>query len=75
YKIPKDWRIIIWLRHLHTDPRNYNAPMSFNPDRWNGSAKPGAFQVFGGGARICAGNKLARVQIAFFLHHLTIRYT
>ncbi|KAI3874815.1 hypothetical protein MKW98_019388 [Papaver atlanticum] len=74
YKIPKDWGIIIWLRHLHTDPRNYNDPMSFNPDRWNGSAKPGTFQVFGGGARICAGNMLARVQIAIFLHHLAIGY-
>ncbi|KAI3941803.1 hypothetical protein MKW98_030533 [Papaver atlanticum] len=74
YKIPKDWKIIIWLRHLHTDPRNYNDPMSFNPDRWNGPAKPGTFQVFGGGARICAGNMLARVQIAIFLHHLAIGY-
>ncbi|KAI3888566.1 hypothetical protein MKW92_005532 [Papaver armeniacum] len=74
YKIPKDWKIIIWLRHLHIDPRNYNDPMSFNPDRWNGPAKPGTFQVFGGGARICAGNMLARVQIAIFLHHLAIGY-
>ncbi|RZC71538.1 hypothetical protein C5167_034716 [Papaver somniferum] len=74
FKIPKDWKIIIWLRHLHTDPRNYNDPMSFNPDRWNGPAKPGTFQVFGGGARICAGNMLARVQIAIFLHYLAIGY-
>ncbi|OVA09086.1 Cytochrome P450 [Macleaya cordata] len=74
YKIPKDWRVIVWLRCLHTDPKNFKDPMSFNPDRWNEPAKPGAFQVFGGGRRMCLGNMLARVQISIFLHHLSIGY-
>ncbi|XP_059638783.1 ent-kaurenoic acid oxidase-like [Cornus florida] len=37
-------------------------------------AKPGTYQVFGGGERICAGNMFARLQIAIFLHHLAIGY-
>ncbi|CAK9138284.1 unnamed protein product [Ilex paraguariensis] len=33
-------------------------------------AKPGTFQVFGGGSRIYAGNMLAGLQIAIFVHRL-----
>ncbi|KAF8378388.1 hypothetical protein HHK36_029727 [Tetracentron sinense] len=36
--------------------------------------KPGTYQVFGGGPRICAGNMLARIQVAILLHHLAIGY-
>ncbi|CAI0399245.1 unnamed protein product [Linum tenue] len=48
--------------------------MCFNPDRWDVPMTPGAYQVFGGGSRICAGNMLARIQIAIFLHHLSTGY-
>ncbi|KAK7827619.1 ent-kaurenoic acid oxidase 2 [Quercus suber] len=34
--------------------------------------RPGAFQAFGSGLRTCAGNMLARTQLALFLHHLPI---
>uniref|UniRef100_M8B5H8 Ent-kaurenoic acid oxidase 1 n=1 Tax=Aegilops tauschii TaxID=37682 RepID=M8B5H8_AEGTA len=37
-------------------------------------AKPGTYQVFGGGYRICAGNMLARLQLTIMLHHLSIGY-
>ncbi|KAK9901793.1 hypothetical protein M0R45_001955 [Rubus argutus] len=40
---------------------------ALNPDRWNNPAKPGTYQVFGGGPRICAGNMLVRLQLAIFL--------
>ncbi|KAJ4721031.1 Cytochrome P450 family ent-kaurenoic acid oxidase [Melia azedarach] len=74
YKIPKGWKVIIWLRYLHTNPENFDDPMCFNPDRWNKPARSGTYQVFGGGSRICAGNMLARLQIALFLHHLSVGY-
>ncbi|CAK9167901.1 unnamed protein product [Ilex paraguariensis] len=70
YKIPKGWKVILWARYLHTDPENFEDPLCFKPERWNEPAKPGTFQVFGGGSRICAGNMLARLQIAIFVHHL-----
>ncbi|KAL8230680.1 hypothetical protein R6Q57_000458 [Mikania cordata] len=35
---------------------------------------PGTYQVFGGGSRICAGNMLARLQVAIFLYHLSTGY-
>ncbi|KAF8390282.1 hypothetical protein HHK36_024807 [Tetracentron sinense] len=37
-------------------------------------AKPGTYNVFGGGPRICPGNMLARMQLAIFLHYLAIGY-
>ncbi|XVF09155.1 hypothetical protein REPUB_Repub07fG0067300 [Reevesia pubescens] len=36
YKIPKNWKVILWLRYLHTNPENFEDPLWFNPDRWNG---------------------------------------
>ncbi|XP_044483975.1 ent-kaurenoic acid oxidase 1-like [Mangifera indica] len=74
YKIPKNWKVILWLRYLHRDPENFDDPMCFNPDRWNEPAKPGTYQVFGTGIRTCPGNMLARLQIALFIHHLSVGY-
>ncbi|WOH10489.1 hypothetical protein DCAR_0729958 [Daucus carota subsp. sativus] len=74
YTIPKGWKVMMWVRYLHTNPENFDDPMCFNPDRWSEPAKPGTYQVFGGGSRICAGNMLARLQVAIFLHHLSIGY-
>ncbi|KAK7292248.1 hypothetical protein RIF29_08025 [Crotalaria pallida] len=44
------------------------------PKGWKEPAKPGTYQVFGGGSRICAGNMLARMQIALLFHHLSVGY-
>ncbi|XP_065860878.1 ent-kaurenoic acid oxidase-like [Euphorbia lathyris] len=73
-RIPKGWKVILWSRYLHTDPENFDDPLCFNPDRWDKPAKPGTYQVFGGGVRICAGNMLARLQVALLLHHLSVGY-
>lgn len=35
YTIPKGWKVMMWVRYLHTNPENFDDPMSFNPDRWN----------------------------------------
>jgi len=74
YMIPEGWQVLVWIRSLHTDPKNFEDPLCFNPDRWNQTVKPGAFQAFGGGPRICAGNMLARIQLTIILHHLSLGY-
>ncbi|GFZ03648.1 hypothetical protein Acr_16g0002720 [Actinidia rufa] len=74
YTIPKNWKVMLWVRYLHTDPENFEDPMCFNPERWNEPAKPGTYLVFGGGSRICIGNMLARLQLAILLHHLAVGY-
>uniref|UniRef100_A0A0D9XJ61 Uncharacterized protein n=1 Tax=Leersia perrieri TaxID=77586 RepID=A0A0D9XJ61_9ORYZ len=40
YTIPKRWRVIVWLRSLHVDPKYYDDPLSFNPDRWDSQISP-----------------------------------
>uniref|UniRef100_A0ACD5UGY9 Uncharacterized protein n=1 Tax=Avena sativa TaxID=4498 RepID=A0ACD5UGY9_AVESA len=74
YTIPEGWRVLVMVRSLHTDPNYYADPLTFNPDRWNEAAKPGTYQVFGGGYRICPGNMLAKLQLTIMLHHLSIGY-
>ncbi|OAY66298.1 Ent-kaurenoic acid oxidase 1 [Ananas comosus] len=74
YRIPKGWQVLVWIRSLHTDAKNFDDPLSFNPDRWDKPAKPGTFQAFGGGRRICAGNMLARLNLTIILHHLSVGY-
>ncbi|PRQ16094.1 putative cytochrome P450 [Rosa chinensis] len=74
YIIPKNWNMLVWVRYLHTNSEHFDDPMCFKPDRWNNPAKPGTYQVFGGGSRICAGNMLVRLQLAIFLHHLSVGY-
>ncbi|KAL4199944.1 hypothetical protein AMTRI_Chr03g53850 [Amborella trichopoda] len=74
YRIPKGWKVSVWLRTLHVDPNNFDDPLNFNPDRWDTSMKPYTYQVFGLGARICPGNMLARTQLSVFLHHLCLGY-
>ncbi|KAI7746215.1 hypothetical protein M8C21_026155 [Ambrosia artemisiifolia] len=74
HTIPKGWNVLLWIRYLHTSPENFIDPLCFNPDRWDVSMAPETYQVFGGGSRICAGNMLARVQVAIFLYHLSTRY-
>ncbi|KAI3726902.1 hypothetical protein L1987_66709 [Smallanthus sonchifolius] len=42
HKIPKGWKVILWIRYLHTVPENFNDPLCFNPDRWDvGIGEPG----------------------------------
>ncbi|XP_031276277.1 uncharacterized protein LOC116134768 [Pistacia vera] len=73
-KNTKNWKVILWVRYLHTNPENFEDPMCFNPDRWNEPARSGTYQVFCVGPRICAGNMLARLQSALFLHRLFVGY-
>ncbi|KAF6142149.1 hypothetical protein GIB67_037067 [Kingdonia uniflora] len=74
HMLPKSWKVLVLLRCMHNDPNNFDNPMCFNPDIWNQPLKLGTYQVFEGGARICAGNNLARLQLAIYLHNLATRF-
>ncbi|KAH9307399.1 hypothetical protein KI387_035310, partial [Taxus chinensis] len=75
YKFPKGWKVIIWLRSLHVDPRYFIDPLEFNPDRWEGfMPKPGVYNVFGNGPRICPGNSLVKMELFMLLHYISIDY-
>ncbi|CAL5191656.1 unnamed protein product [Lathyrus oleraceus] len=76
FVIPAGWKVFPVLLAPHLDPNNFENPLEFNPFRWNvcciGQEKKVA--PFGGGPRLCPGADLAKVEIAFFLHHLILNY-
>eukprot|EP01018_Ginkgo_biloba_P019769 Gb_28386 [translate_table: standard] len=75
YRFPKGWKVLIWLRTLHVDSQYFENPLEFNPDRWDRfKPRPGVYQVFGYGPRLCPGNNLARLQLMIFLHYVCIDY-
>ncbi|XP_010926147.1 7,8-epoxymelianol synthase CYP88A154 [Elaeis guineensis] len=75
YKFPKNWKVLVWIRSIHIDPKYYDDPLAFNPDRWNNfMPKPGVYSVFGGGPRYCPGSNFARLQVMMFLHHVCLKY-
>jgi len=54
---------------VHRDPRWYEAPLDFRPERWlEGRERPKfAFFPFGGGQRVCVGNHFARMEAVLVL--------
>ncbi|XP_052197426.1 cytochrome P450 724B1 [Diospyros lotus] len=75
YLIPAGWKVLPVLSGAHLDPSLHQNPSEFDPSRWvvdqtiNKKVAP-----FGGGSRLCPGVDLARVETAFFLHHLVLNY-
>jgi cytochrome P450 len=56
---------------MHRDPRYYEHPDAFRPERFLGSAPPRwAFIGFGGGRRQCVGERLALAEMETFAYYL-----
>jgi len=66
FRIRKDEIVLIapWL--LHRDPRLFEDPLRFDPDRFlpdrEGALPRFAYMPFGGGKRICIGNQFALME-------------
>ncbi|XWS30430.1 hypothetical protein CRYUN_Cryun24cG0116900 [Craigia yunnanensis] len=74
YFIPSGWKILPVFTAVHFDPSLHENPMEFNPWRWTDKATNKKVMPFGGGPRLCPGAELAKVETAFFLHHLVLNY-
>ncbi|KAK9156399.1 hypothetical protein Sjap_003879 [Stephania japonica] len=78
YSIPSGWKVLPVFSAVHLDPSLHGNALQFHPWRWEGfqthSQTSKKFTPFGGGPRFCPGSELAKVEIAFFLHHLVLRY-
>ncbi len=60
----------------HFLPEYYPDPMSFNPPRWLDAAAPPrkALADFGGGAHICIGMNLTRIQVPIVLAEILLHF-
>lgn len=66
YHIPKGTTIFMSPWVTHRDPRYFEDPTAFRPDRWAGDLRRRlprfAYYPFGGGPRICIGNRFAMME-------------
>lgn len=76
YLIPSGWKVLPIFSAVHLDPSLHVNPQQFQPCRWEGLNQTTGkkFIPFGGGARLCPGSELGKVEVAFFLHHLVLSY-
>ncbi|KAH9313233.1 hypothetical protein KI387_028268, partial [Taxus chinensis] len=74
-QIPKGWKVLPVFTGVHLDQSIYTDALEFNPWRWQMPTPTSKqFTPFGGGTRLCPGSELAKVEIAFFIHHLILNY-
>ncbi|XP_075558249.1 cytochrome P450 3A41-like [Dermacentor variabilis] len=76
--LPKGLSIMACTQQIHMDPRYWDRPEEFDPDRFSPEQKasrdPLAFQPFGIGPRNCVGMKLAQLEIALIVANLVHRF-
>ncbi|MFL6414093.1 MAG: cytochrome P450 [Bryobacteraceae bacterium] len=77
YELPVRSTVLLSPYVTQRDPRNFEDPEEFRPERWE--AGPGAFPKFaffpfGGGAKMCIGEPLARTEGVLILAELMRRY-
>lgn len=76
--VPKGWTVFMAQSVVHRDPRWWDAPEEFRPERWlDGSTKnlpKFAYFPFGGGPRICIGNAFAMMETVVVLAEVARRF-
>ncbi|KAI3686418.1 hypothetical protein L1987_80094 [Smallanthus sonchifolius] len=75
YTIPKGCTIFLNVWSIHRDPRYWDQPLEFNPERfltnkWDFKGNNLTFFPFGSGRRLCAGVMLAEKMVMFILASL-----
>jgi cytochrome P450 len=78
YVVPKGSLISIITSSLHRDPRFFEEPDRFDPDRfaagWLDRVPRYAYLPFGGGPRVCIGNGFAMTEARLILATIAQRY-
>jgi cytochrome P450/NADPH-cytochrome P450 reductase len=78
YPVRAEGVILVPLMELHTNPRVWNEPQRFDPDRWLPDAvaahHPHAYHPFGAGMRSCIGFQFALIEAKLVLAKLYQRY-
>ena len=78
YRVPAGATLVMSQWVMHRDPRYYDQPERFQPDRWlDGRAKAApkfAYFPFGGGPRTCIGASFAAMEAVLVLATIAQRY-
>jgi cytochrome P450 len=78
YRIPARATVFVCPWVQHRDPRYFERPHEFIPERWADGAAQRlprfAYFPFGGGPRICIGNRFAMMEAVLLLASITRRF-
>ena len=78
YDIPAEALILSPQLLVHRDPRWYEEPLAFRPERWTPEFRAAlprfAYYPFGGGARICIGDQFALTEVKLVLASIGQRW-
>jgi cytochrome P450 len=75
--IPKGWVVFAFMAATHLNENFHNEALTFNPWRWKldqDVSNDTLFSPFGGGARLCPGTHLAKLELSLFLHIFITRF-
>ncbi len=78
YSIPRGMTIFMTTYAIHRDPRWFDEPDAFRPERWSDGLLQRvpryAYFPFGGGPRICIGNNFALMEASLILATIARRF-
>jgi cytochrome P450 len=78
YTIPKGSGVSVSSWVVHRDPRWFDDPLAFRPDRWDGELQKRlprfAYFPFGGGPRQCIGNAFALMEAQLLLASIAQKF-
>jgi cytochrome P450 len=78
YEIPAGGTVILSQWVVHHDPRWFDGPEEFRPERWDNDLihrlPKYAYFPFGGGPRVCIGNTFALMELVLVLATIAPRY-
>lgn len=78
YHVPAGTTVVMYQWLVHRDPRFYENPMAFRPERWTDDFEKQlprfAYFPFGGGPRRCVGSHFAQLEALLVLVTLLQRY-
>ena len=76
--LPKDGNIFIFPHVLHRNPKYFDRPEQFDPERWTPEFEAQlpkyAYIPFGGGPRVCIGNAFAMMEAQLVIATIAQRF-
>lgn len=77
-RIPAGTAVMAAVEYIHRDPRHWDEPDKFNPDRFLPENKSRintmAMQAFGNGPRNCIGMRFAHMELRYTFAHILRKY-